>query len=247
MHTFIEACFAAALEIEALLRSTQHSLGCEPQTEGAGGDISTAYDLLAEACFVRHLGRFGRILSEESGYIGEGDDLIIIDPVDGSDNLKSNFPYYGASIARKRGSQTIAGMICNFANGDCFIRVGDEHYRRSLFRKEEYETVGINRFARVGIFEKAGLHPDAATRLMAMGLKFRSPGAVALSLAYAHTAKYVLFIGPMRPYDVEAGLYLCKDLYTYVGEDILIVSHNKDVFAKILTIFNLMDTHNDSY
>lgn len=52
---------------------------------------------------------------------------------------------------------------------------------------------------------------------------------------------YVVFLGKMRPYDIEAGLYLCEDLYTYISEDILIVSHNKDVFAKILTIFNLFE------
>ncbi len=246
MHTFIEACFEAALEIESLIRSTHHSLGCEPQTEGAGGDVSIGYDLLAEACFVKHLGRFGRILSEESGSIGEGDDLIIIDPVDGSDNLKSNFPYYGASIALKQNDKTVAGVVCNFANGDFFVRINETHYCRSLFRHEEYEKVFINRFSRVGIFEKAGLHPKGAIALVENGLKFRSPGAVALSLAYAHTVKFVIFIGPMRVYDIEAGLYLCEDLHTYVGEDILIVSHNKDVFAKILTIFNLMDTDSSS-
>lgn len=246
MQTFVEACFDAALEIESLVRSTRHSLGCEPQTEGAGGDITIGYDLLAENCFVKHLGRFGRILSEESGYIGTGDDLIIIDPIDGSDNLKSNFPYYGASIALKRDGKTMAGIVCNFANGDCFVRIDKEHYRCSLFRQDEHEPVCINRFARVGLFEKAGLHPEAAVALMDNGLKFRSPGAIALSLSYAHAVKYVIFAGPMRTYDVEAGLYLCEELFTYVDEDILIVSHNKDVFAKILTIFNLTDTQQTS-
>ena len=228
-------------EIESLIRSTQHSYGCEPQTKGAGGDISIGYDLLAEDCFVKHLSPFGQILSEESGYIGEGDDLIIIDPIDGSDNLKSNFPYYGASVALKRDNKTIAGMVCNFANGDCFIRANGEHYRCSLFREDEREEVGVNLHTKVGLFEKAGLHPGAARALIDIGLKFRAPGAIALSLSYAHASKYVVFLGKMRPYDIEAGLYLCEDLYTYVGEDILIVSHNKDVFAKILTIFNLTD------
>ncbi|MEN8146233.1 MAG: inositol monophosphatase family protein [Campylobacterota bacterium] len=242
MQTFIGACFDAALEVESLIRSTQHSYGCEPQTKGAGGDVSIGYDLLAEDCFVKHLSPFGRILSEESGYIGEGDDLIIIDPIDGSDNLKSKFPYYGASIALKRDDKTVAAMVCNFANGDCFVRVNGEHYRRSLFREEEREDVGINRHAKVGLFEKAGLHLDAAGTLIESGLKFRSPGAVALSLSYAHAAKYMIFLGSMRPYDIEAGLYLCEDLYTYKSEDVIIVSHNKDVFAKILTIFNLTDS-----
>ena len=242
MQKFIEACFNAALEIESLLRSTDHSYGCEPQTKGAGGDISIGYDLLAEDCFVKHLSSFGLILSEESGYIGEGDDLIIIDPIDGSDNLKSKFPYYGASVAFKRDNKVLAGFVCNFANGDCFVRADGEHYRRSLFRKDEREDVRINLHTKVGLFEKAGLHLDAAGALIESGFKFRAPGAVALSLSYAHASKFMIFMGNMRPYDIEAGLYLCEDLYTYRSENIIIVSHNKDVFAKILSIFNLTDT-----
>jgi len=242
MKKFIEACFDAALEVESLIRETEHSYGCEPHSKGAGGDVSIGYDLLAEDCFVKHLSSFGQILSEEGGYIGEGDDLVIIDPIDGSDNLKSNFPYYGASIALKRDNKTIAAFVCNFANGDCFIRLNGEHYRRSLFRKDECEDVSVNLYAKVGLFEKAGSNLTAAQALIDSGLKFRAPGAVALSLAYAHASKYMIFVGNMRPYDIEAGLYLCEDLHTYVSEDIIIVSHNKDVFAKILSIFNLTGT-----
>jgi len=242
MQTFIEACFDAALEVESLIRSTEHSYGCEPQEKGAGGDVSIGYDLLAEDCFVKHLSCFGQILSEESGYIGEGQDLIVLDPIDGSDNLKSNFPYYGASIALKRDGKTVAAMVCNFANGDCFVRANGEHYLRSLFRKDVREDVYINAHAKVGLFEKAGSNLNAAQGLIDSGLKFRAPGAVALSLAYAHGSNYMIFVGNMRPYDVAAGLYLCEDLYTYLREDIIIVSHNKDVFAKILSIFNLTDT-----
>lgn len=238
---FVEACYKAAVEVEALVRSAEHGVGCKTHTEGAGGDLSIAYDLLAEDLFVKHLSPFGAILSEESGYIGEGDDLVVIDPIDGSDNLKSQFPYYGASVALKRENRTIAALVCNFANGDCFIRTEKGHFRRSLFRQEEYEEVKVNIHSRVGLFEKAGLHPGAARSLMDLGLKFRAPGAVALSLAYAHACMYVVFLGNMRPYDIEAGLYLCEDLHTYMGEDILIVSHNKDVFAKILAIFNLSE------
>jgi len=240
MQRFIAACLDAAKEVEALLRATDHAYGCEPQQKGAGGDVSIGYDLLSEACFVRHLNTFGQIYSEESGYIGEGDDLIILDPIDGSDNLKSNFPYYGASVALQRHGKTIAGFVCNFASGDCFIRHGDEMFRSSLFR-EEKRPISVNIHTKVGLFEKAGLHPGAARALMDLGLKFRAPGATALSLAYAHEVKYMIFMGGPRTFDIAAGLFLCEELYHYMDENILIVSHNKDIFAKILTIFNLSD------
>jgi len=241
VQAFISACFDALQELETLLRETDHTIGATSHNIGAGGDVSIGYDLLAENCFVKHLSSFGKILSEESGSIGDGEDLIIIDPIDGSDNLKSNFPYYGASIALQKHSETVVGIVCNLANGDCFIRDKNQHYRTSLFDESLHESVEINTYAKVGLFEKAAEHLDIAQQLIDNSLKFRAPGAVALSLAYAHSVKYVLFLGDIRTYDVAAGLYLCEDLYSYVGEDIFIVSHNKDVFAKILTIFNLTD------
>ena len=241
MQVFIRACVDALKELETLIRETEHQVGAASHNRGAGGDVSIGYDLLAETCFVKHLSTFGKILSEESGHIGTGNDLIIIDPIDGSDNLKSNFPYYGASIALQKNGKSVIGVVCNLANGDCFVREGSHHYRCSLFDASLHEIVSINTYAKVGLFEKAGEHLDIAQVLIEQSLKFRSPGAVALSLAYAHSVKYVLFLGDIRTYDVAAGLYLCEDLYTYVGEDIFIVSHNKDVFAKILTIFNLTD------
>ena len=241
MQTFTRACFDALKELKTLLEQTEHSVGAASHDRGAGGDVSIGYDLLAETCFVKHLASFGQICSEESGEIGEGEDRIIIDPIDGSDNLKSNFPYYGASIALEANGKVTIGIVCNLADGDCFVRDDNGHYRYSLFDKQLQERIVINEYAKVGLFEKAGEHLDVAQKLIDYRLKFRSPGAVALSLAYAHSVKYVLFLGNIRTYDVAAGLYLCEDLYTYVGEDIFIVSHNKDVFAKILTIFNLTD------
>ena len=241
MQTFVRACLDALKEIQTLLTQTEHAIGSTSHNLGAGGDVSIGYDLLAETCFVKHLSSFGKILSEESGQIGDGENLIIIDPIDGSDNLISNFPYYGASIALEKNGITVVGVVCNLANGDCFVRDEHKHYRTSLSDVKQEENVCINGYAKIGLFEKAGEHLDIAQILINKSLKFRSPGAVALSLAYAHSVKYVLFLGDIRRYDVAAGFYLCEDLYTYVGKDIFIVSHNKDVFAKILTIFNLTD------
>lgn len=239
---FLEACYTAALEVNTMLQSTDHDVGCALRDKGAGGDISITYDLLAEAIFVKHLSSFGQIHSEEGGVLGQGENLIILDPIDGSDNLKSNFPYYGASVALQKDEKTVAAFVCNFANGDCFIKDEKTFVNRSLFDHTERKSIRVNRHTKIGLFEKAALYPDASRALMGLGLKFRSPGAVALSLAYAHSVNYVVFMGNMRTYDVAAGFYLCEDLYSYVDEDIFVVSHNKDVFAKILTIFNLTDS-----
>ncbi len=239
MQSFIAAALSACKEVEALIRTNTAESAYELHEAGAGGDLSSGFDLMAEKLFIRHLGAFGRILSEECGMVGEGDDLIILDPVDGSDNLKSDFPYYGASIALQQQGRTVAALVCNFANGDAFVRFGDIHYKTSLFNDAIREPLKPNPHAAIGLFEKAFFHPEHVAILKKAGLKFRAPGAVALSLAYAYYVKYVVFLGTMRPYDLEAGLYLCDDLYVYTDESVLIVSKEASVFNEICTIFNV--------
>lgn len=238
MQHFVDAVIAACGEVDASIRSNSDERAYAHYEAGAGGDLSSGFDLLAEEIFFRHLAPYGRILSEESGLVGEGDDLIILDPVDGSDNLKSHLPYYGASVALQRGAETVCAVVCNFANGDCFVRYGEHHYRCTLSAPSERSAVVANPHAAIGLFEKAFFNPDYVARLKEAGLKFRAPGAVALSLAYAHYVKYVVFLGTMRPYDLEAGLYLCSDLYRYSDDRMLIVASERAVFEKICAIFN---------
>jgi len=64
-------------------------------------------------------------------------------------------------------------------------------------------------------------------------LKFRAPGAIALSLAYARSVNYVLYVGAFRIYDFAAGLALCEGLEVIVEEDYVIVSKEKVIANKI--------------
>ena len=209
---------------------------------GAGGDVSIGFDLMAEEIFVRRLSPFGTIYSEESGLIpGEGDATILLDPIDGSDNLKSAFPYYGAAIALQRGGKTEAAVVCNFASGDCFVKYQDRHYKTSLSDSEMSQKVTPNPYAKIGLFEKAAHHPEVGALLMKEGLKFRAPGAVALSLAYAHYVNYVVFFGTMRPYDIDAGLYMCQSLHIFQDSGLLIVAKDQAVFDTLLRLFRRGD------
>lgn len=85
----------------------------------------------------------------------------------------------------------------------------------------------------IGLFEKAYAHPLLVSALDKEKLKFRSPGAIALSLAYARSVKYVLYVGAFRIYDLAAGLALCEGLEVIVEEDYVIVSKEKSVAQKI--------------
>ncbi len=204
---------------------------------GAGGDVSSKLDLFAESVFVKHLSSFGYIESEESGIIGEGDAQIILDPIDGSSNALSHFPYYGTSVARVNAQGILdAAVVCNLANGDVFIKTPGKPLLQGRLFSDVFHAVTSVPHAEIGLFEKAYAHPEVIGLLDESGLKFRAPGAIALSLAYAHTVNFVLFVGTFRIYDFAAGLALCEGLEVIVEQDYVIVSKNKPVAMQIETI-----------
>jgi myo-inositol-1(or 4)-monophosphatase len=89
---------------------------------------------------------------------------------------------------------------------------------------------------KIGLFEKSQEHPELIKLLMDEKYKFRSPGALALSLAYAPYVKYVLFLGTMRKFDIQAGLYLSQHLYGFQDERFILLSSDKAVFTRIRCI-----------
>ena len=234
MTPFIKACIEANEEIAEALKEGFEASFFEKTEVGAGGDVSSRLDLFAEAVFVKHLSPFGEIESEESGLIGEGEERIILDPIDGSSNALSLFPFYGTSVAKiDREGILDTAVVCNLANGDIFFKSsGSAVQQGKLFTTHFHEPSTVSN-AEIGLFEKAYANPLLVSQLKQEKLKFRSPGAIALSLAYAHSVKFVLFAGEFRIYDFAAGLALCEGLEVIVEADYVIVSKEKSVADKI--------------
>jgi len=234
MTDFIQACINANEEISKALKDGFDVTWFEKTSVGAGGDVSSKLDLMAEVIFVKYLSSFGQIESEESGLIGEGKDKIIIDPIDGSSNALSLFPFYGTSVAHVNAEGILdAAIVCNLANGDIFFKTIEDSIQQGKLFSEIFHPPHTVPNAEIGLFEKAYSHPKIVECLDKENLKFRSPGAIALSLAYAQTVNYVLFVGAFRIYDFAAGLALCEGLEVIVEEDYVIVSKEKKVAQKI--------------
>jgi myo-inositol-1(or 4)-monophosphatase len=237
MNDFISATFLALREIRTALNELNGSVLFEARFIGEGGDASCGYDLKAEEILVTYLSSFGSICSEESGWISPKTDcVIVLDPVDGSDNFSSSFPYYGVSVAREINGETTDAVVCNLANGDVFVRTSDDYYRCPLDDLSLKSPINSTDNSKIGLFEKSQEHPKLIEMLMEKKLKFRSPGAVALSLAYAPYVNYVLFLGTMRQFDIQAGLYLNKHLYKFNDDRYLLVSKSKEVFDEVQSI-----------
>jgi len=234
MQQFIEAVICANKEIIKLLENGSDENFYQSVSLGAGGDISSKIDLLAEEIFVKHLSSFGNIYSEECGFIDNTkSDDIIIDPIDGSDNFASNLPYYGTSVALKRDGKIICGIVVNLANSEIFIKEKNS-FKRANLKNIQFKIVEKNLYSKLGLFERTYCSKGTPELMRRYGIKYRSPGAFALSLAYAHDVDFVLYEGKMREYDIAAGLFMCEDLHVEKTEDLLLVSKNKEIFDKIL-------------
>lgn len=237
MSSFFQAVVLANREILRLIESSSYEYLSQSVSLGAGGDVSLNIDLLAEDIFVKHLSGFGNINSEECGFLdNKKSDEIVIDPIDGSSNFASNFPYYGTSVALKSADKYVAGVIVNLANGEIFLK-DEKSFKRANLKSMDFRDVNINRNSKLGIFERAYYSKRTPELMRKNGIKYRSPGAFALSLAYARDVDFVLYEGEMREYDIAAGLYMCEGLHVQMREDLLLVSQNKEIFDKITQFY----------
>ena len=237
-NNFIEAVILANRELHTYL-NTNLSLNDYEYTNitGFGGDNSLKIDLIAENIFIKHLENFGNIYSEECGLKTTNKEFtIIIDPLDGSNNFYSNLPYYGTSVALQKDEITIAGFITNLLTGIITYRAFDEEIRYfSLIKNEEITPLNINK-TKISIFERAYEYPLICEQLSKNNIKFRSLGAVALSLCDAKNYDFVLYCGKIREFDIAASLYINKNLYIYETKKALLISQNKQMFNLIKEI-----------
>ena len=191
---------------------------------------------MAENIFVKELNAFGMIYSEESGFIGSGGEcLITLDPFDGSDNFLSKFPYFGTSVAIEDSTGIQAGIITNLANGTIAVKTPQRHCRASL-KKLDFKDVVKNSDPKTGIFERAYLSAIYADKLKKSKIKYRIPGAVALSLSLSHDVSFIILEGNLRVFDIKAGLYMCEDLYRHKTNDLTIICHQENMFNRLKQI-----------
>ncbi|MGP1579985.1 MAG: inositol monophosphatase family protein [Wolinella sp.] len=244
MDSFVLSVLEASKKIIEHFRHGDPALYMK-QGEGAGGDESLRADLLCEEIFASYLKQYGTIHSEESGEIaGTGAGILYLDPLDGSDNFASHFPYYGASIALcDTENRTQKAVIVNFCSQEVFLREDSSsealygHLSNPL--SSYVPLASLPKMKKVGIFERAYKDSRLGERIHALGFKFRSPGAIALSLAQAHNVDFVLFRGKERIYDTKAGLFLCEGLHMLHNEgNFLLVSRDAEVFKKLAGIIN---------
>lgn len=241
MEKFINATLKAGYKIAQILKSGEDSL-YQRYSKGVGGDISIGADLQSERIFCEYLSPFGNIDSEESGFIDNGKEWdIIIDPLDGSDNFVSKIPYYGASVALcDTNLMTKVAVIMNFCDYNVVVGYEDKILKGRLGeRLSDFREQTFNKVAKCGIFERAYSNPHICQILSDNHIKFRSLGALALSLGLANEVNFIIFMGKSRKYDICAGMFIAKKLYKIVDKNIILMSKDKKLFDKISKLLSL--------
>lgn len=169
--------------------------------------------------------------------VGEGAYKITLDPLDGSNNFKSNFPYFGSSVALELDGDVKVGIVANLADGTLFLKT-KEKFQSTKLHDIKFVDIKPNPYAGVGIFERAYGSKKYANRLKGSGYKYRTPGAIALSLAYTNQVLFFIYEGEMRRYDIRAGMFMCEGLYQHKEKDLTIICQELNHFEKLKEVLS---------
>ena len=146
--------------------------------------------------------------------------------------------YYGTYVALQKNRISIAGFVTNLVNGEIIYRAFEEEIKYfSLLEMQQFEPLKITN-TKISIFERAYEYPNICQKLSNYHIKFRSLGAVALSLSDANNYDFVLYAGRIREFDILAAIYICKDLFIYRTNEYLFITKNREKYEFLKEIIN---------
>jgi myo-inositol-1(or 4)-monophosphatase len=207
---------------EGLLEILSREGGKVPLGKGAGGDKTFPVDKWAEDIILSALekahqqGETFTLISEELGIrkFGAGGKVVLVDPIDGSNNAKSGLPFFSTSLALLNGetlSELAAGYIANLAGGDEFWAAEGTGAYKNGVRITTSPDEGLNALA----FEASAPGHDIPPLLPIMNKarRARCLGSTALDLAYLASGAISVFATATasRTFDFAAGMLLVRE------------------------------------
>lgn len=214
------AAVRRALEELPTRREREPGLGV-----GHGGDETTAADGAAERAILAELeplhsqGLSFTVVSEEMGerVYGDGSSslVLVVDPIDGSNNAKRTIPFFSVSIAVAEGAameNVVLGYVYDFGTGEEWtaVRGGGARLNGVLLEgpgaKEEIEILSLEATRTASVAR-------SIDRIVGLAERLRIMGSLALSLCHlaAGRTDAVLSLKPIRSVDVAAGQLLVRE------------------------------------
>jgi myo-inositol-1(or 4)-monophosphatase len=222
MHEeLIETAMAAAQAGADVVRRYFRREGLTVDRKGAN-DFVTQADRESETAVLAEIRRRfpgHRILAEEGGGAGEGDGEHewLIDPLDGTTNFMQGLPVYCVSVACRKGSELLAGVVHDPEGGNVFtatrgggafwngrqMSVSGQDGLRGAFLATGYPFRALPTLdVYLAIFREVFQQAKAIRRC----------GAAALDLAYTAAGVYDGFFEfRLSPWDIGAGVLLIRE------------------------------------
>ena len=193
-----------------------------PLGRGAGGDKTFPVDKWAEDIVISALEKAHRqgesftVISEELGIrnFGEGGKIVLVDPIDGSNNAKSGIPFFSTSIALLDGdklSGLSVGYVINLAVGEEFWAIRGHGAYKDGARIRTSATQGVTIVAYEASSPKSDL--PRIMPLLTQAKRTRCFGSTALDLAYLASGALSVFVTATasRAFDYAAGMLILEE------------------------------------
>jgi len=215
---WLDVCRAAAEDVRGVLAELPTRAEREPVVgSGLGGDDTTAIDRAAEDVVVARFRDLDTtIVSEEVGRLGSGSTVVVVDPIDGSNNAKRGIPFFSLSIAIADGEtmdDVHLGYVVDFGTGEEWTaRRGEGAWLNgeplgAVRPKDELEILSFEATTTATIVRDVPKVDELAHRLRIMG-------SLALSLCHLAAGRVdaVCSLKPARSVDIAAAQLLCREL-----------------------------------
>ncbi|MEM4702106.1 MAG: inositol monophosphatase family protein [Archaeoglobaceae archaeon] len=167
--------------------------------------ITKLVDKLAEECALEVLLKEKiRVLSEECGYVGEGDIFVALDPLDGTFNAVHGIPFYSISLCFSNSEKfrdAFFGYVFNLFSGDEYY-AGKEAFKNGKRIRVKFEEN----------FSKMDAIVYYPTKVLPFK-RIRIYGSAALETCLVAEGSFDCFVdlrGMLRIFDVAGGVYIAE-------------------------------------
>jgi myo-inositol-1(or 4)-monophosphatase len=218
MHPFLNTATAAARKAGRIIMKGYERLDEVKVSEKAKNDFVTDVDQKAEQVILETLQAAypeHAFLAEESGNLGQGEFLWVIDPLDGTTNFVHGYPHFCVSIALVYKGKIEHALIYDPVRDDLFTasRGAGAFLNGHRLRLNGTKTLGSSL---VGISLAKRTNPPsikaAALDLTDKSAGIRRSGSSALDLAYVAASKLdACYQWGMKPWDIAAGVLMVHE------------------------------------
>ncbi len=203
---------------EAVREAVKPVAGSKTANENVGmgkdGTPTKRVDRVAEDAALEILSGYDvKVVTEESGVVGEGDIVVALDPVDGTFNAARGIPIYAISMCFSKEREGVAKYKDAFFGYVCNLATGDEYYADDKAYKNG-KSIEVSKTGKIEETNAIVYYPERN-----YGFKrVRIFGAAALEICFVADGSVDCFIdirkgrgnGMLRVYDVTAGLYIAE-------------------------------------